>query len=394
MKSITFLLILFIGLGISNALGQVGYPPMKQEQPVDESARLNLLSLFGKLPLHFVANQGQFSEEVVYYAKSEGVKVYCTEQGLVFGFAEGNISLKFSSDGRVTPKAQGELEGKINYFIGNNPALWRMDIPTFKEVVYRQVYSGIDLVYSGNQRRLKYTFYLQPGADPNQIQMIYDGTKGVSIDAATGELVIQMEWGEMRDAAPVAYQEINGVKKAVDISFHLTDEKSVGFAIGDYDSNFVIVLDPNYSTYLGGSSEDRGYSIAVYDDGNAYITGYTNSSDFPVYNAYQGNFGGGSYDVFVIKLSSNGDTLIYSTYLGGSSDDRGFGIAVDDDGNAYITGTTDSSNFPTEKPLRSGNAGKHDVFVTKLSSSGDKLIYSTYLGGSDRDEGNSIAVDY
>jgi len=200
---------------------QIPLPPLKKGE-VDETIRSTVLARLFHTPLHFVANRGQLPAEVFYYAKSEGATVYCTEQGLVFGFAEGSISLKFSSDSPVKPKswrlrlqARGELEGKVNYFIGNDPASWRTDIPTFKEVVYREVYDGIDLVYSGNQRRLKYTFYLQPHSDPDQIRMIYDGIEGLWIDGATGELVIQTPWGEMRDATPVAYQEIEGIRKVL-----------------------------------------------------------------------------------------------------------------------------------------------------------------------------------
>ena len=401
MKSINYIIVLmFIGLRLCNAFGNVDHLSIPQSQPVDEATKSNLLSAFGKVSLHFVANHGQFPEEVIYYAKSEGATVYCTEQGLTFGFSEGSISLKFSGEGetstRVKPEAQGELKGKVNYFIGNDPALWQTDIPTFKEVVYREVYPGIDLVYSGDQRRLKYTFYLQPHSDSNQIQMIYDGIEGVWIDDATGELVIQTEWGEMRDAAPVAYQEIEGVRQAVDISFRLIGEKRVGFALGDYDPNFMLTLDPGYSTYLGGSGDDFGHDIAVDSSGNAYVTGQASSSDFPTENPFQGS---GGFDAFVTKLSSSGSTLIYSTYLGGSDTDEGRGIAVDSSGNAYVTGYTRSSDFPTQNPYDSGLSGSDDVFVTKLSSSGDTLIYSTYLGGSDYQIGTSkdfsggIAVD-
>jgi len=189
-------------------------------QVVDETTKSTVLARLFHTPLHFVANHGQFPKEVGYYAKSEGATVYCTEQSLVFGFAEGSISLKFSSDRSIRPEAKGELEGKVNYFIGNDPAFWRTDIPTFKEVVYREVYPGIDLVYSGNQRRLKYTFYLRQHSDPDQILMIYDGIESLCVDDETGELVIQTEWGEMRDAKPLAYQKIEGIRK-VDISLRL-----------------------------------------------------------------------------------------------------------------------------------------------------------------------------
>ena len=386
MKSINYIIfILLTGLCISNALGQFEYLPMQQEQSVDDTTKSNLMSVFGELPLHFIANQGQFSEAVVYYAESEGATLSCTEQGLVFGFAEGSISLKFSTDRQVKPEARGELEGRVNYFIGNDSDLWRTDIPTFKEVVYPQVYPGIDLVYSGNQRRLKYTFYLQPNSNPNQIQMIYHGIENIFVDATIGELVIQTPWGEMRDAAPVAYQEIRGFRKTVDILFRLIDEKTVGFAVGNYDPHFILTIDPGYSTYLGERKGDAGYGIAVDNSGNAYITGRTEFSIRP--NA-------GPSQVFVMKLSGSGNALIYSTYLGGSREDLGRGIAVDGSGNVYLTGSTRSPNFPTMNPYKENNAGDYyDVFVTKLSSNGNTLIYSTYLGGSGDDYGNDIAID-
>jgi len=409
MKSISYILITFIGLGVCNAFGKVEYLPLPQNQSVDERTKSNVLSAFGKLPLHFVANQGQLDPSVVYYAKSEGATVYCTEEGLVFGFAEGSISLKFNviaseakqspearQSRRVKPEARGKLEGKVNYFIGNDPALWRTNIPTFSEVVYRDVYPGIDLVYSGNQQRLKYTFYLQPGSDPNQIQMIYDGIEGVFVDDATGELVIQTGWGEIRDATPVAYQEIEGVRKEVDISFRLMGEKRVFFAVGDYDPNFMLALDPGYSTYLGGSADDYSWSIAVDGDANAYVTGNTQSSNFPTQNAYDDSLTGTS-DVFVTKLTASG-SLAYSTYLGGSSGECGLGIAVDDSDNIFVTGYTNSTDFPTKNAADDSHNGSEDVFITKLTASGT-LAYSTYLGGGTpysgdpNERGESIAVD-
>jgi len=378
-KSISIILALFIGLGVCNAFGKVKYLPMEHHQSADGETK-SILSAFGKLPLHFVANHGQLDESVVYYAKSEGATVYCTEQGLVFGFAEGSIRLKFSDGKRVQPEARSELERKVNYFIGNDPALWRTNIPTFSEVVYQNVYTGLDLVYSGNQRRLKYTFYLKPGADVNQIQMIYDGVEDVSLDDDTGELVIQTQWGEMRDSKPVGYQNINGVKKAIDISFRLIGQTSVGFAIGDYDPKFMLVVDPGYSTYLGGGNDERANDIAVDSSGNAYVTGSTQSSDFPTQNAYQGSNAGG-LDDFVTKLNSSGQLTAstYSTYLGGGNDDAGSGIAVDSFDNAYVTGYTLSSDFPTENPYQGSNAGGRDVFVTKLLSNGSPTLVELSL---------------
>jgi hypothetical protein len=394
-------------LSQSKSFGKVEYAPLPQSQPVDEETKSNILSAFWKAPLHFVANDGQLPDEVAYYAKSEGATVYCTEEGLVFGFAEGSISLKFNAivdpsmslrgaKRRSNLEAQKELSGKVNYFIGNDPALWRTNIPTFAEVVYKEVYPGIDLVYSGNQRRLKYTFYLEPGADATQIEMTYDGIESLSVDDDTGELVIQTQWcPKMRDAKPVAYQEIDGVRREVSISFRLIDEKKVGFAVGNYDPKFRLTIDPGYSTYLGGSGSDYGYGIAVDSSGNAYVVGHTtNSTNFPTQSPFQGTYGGGNYDTFVTKLNISGSALEYSTYLGGSNWDEGFGIAVDSSGNAYVTGRTYSTNFPTQNPYQGTHGGGGlDAFVTKLNSAGSALSYSTYLGGSGDDGGFDIAVD-
>jgi hypothetical protein len=371
-------------LSQSKSFGKVEYAPLPQSQPVDEETKSNILSAFWKAPLHFVANDGQLPDEVAYYAKSEGATVYCTEEGLVFGFAEGSISLKFNAivdpsmslrgaKRRSNLEAQKELSGKVNYFIGNDPALWRTNIPTFAEVVYKEVYPGIDLVYSGNQRRLKYTFYLEPGADATQIEMTYDGIESLSVDDDTGELVIQTQWcPKMRDAKPVAYQEIDGVRREVSISFRLIDEKKVGFAVGNYDPKFRLTIDPGYSTYLGGSGSDYGYGIAVDSSGNAYVVGHTtNSTNFPTQSPFQGTYGGGNYDTFVTKLNISGSALEYSTYLGGNSDDGGSSIAVDSSGNAYVVGHTASTNFPTQSPYQGTfGGGSYDAFIASFFSDG------------------------
>jgi hypothetical protein len=168
----------------------------------------------------------------------------------------------------------------------------------------------------------------------------------------------------------------------------------VGFRVAAYDRGKPLVIDPilAYSTYLGGGSDDDGYAIAVDGSGNAYVTGYTLSSDFPTTGALQGA-NGGPVDVFVSKLNPSGSALVYSTYLGGGTNDYGYGIAVDDAGNAYVTGDTWSTDFPMSNPLQGTNAGDDDAFVTKLNASGSALVYSTYLGGGFYDAGYAIAVD-
>jgi len=279
--------------GQSSAFPKMGVHPdsalaMDADGQVDEATKKNLLANFYRTPMHFIANQGQLDRDVVYYAKTDDGTVYCTEYGLVFGFADNTdqdstlnheedadetrwttISIKFPEHVRVRPEAREQLPGKVNYLIGNEQDTWHTDVPTYEEIVYPEVYDGIDLVYNGDRRRLKYTFYLQPGAKPEQIEMIYEGIDRLSVDSDTGELIAKKGSGEMRDAAPTAYQMIDGIKKEIDVLFHLIGERSVGIAVGDYDPAFPLVIDPVYSTYLGGSDFDRGYAIAVDDSGCA-----------------------------------------------------------------------------------------------------------------------------
>ena len=170
-----------------------------------------------------------------------------------------------------------------------------------------------------------------------------------------------------------------------------------GTMMGDRDA-FVTKIDASgsffsYSTYLGGNDEDYGNGIAVDSSGNAYITGITNSTDFPTVLAFQGSYGGSHSDAFITKINPAGNSFVYSSFLGGGGTDRGYGIAVDVDGNAYVTGWTDSFNFPTAKAVQATFAGENDAFVTKIDSSGSSLNYSTFLGGNDSDFGRGIAVD-
>ena len=174
----------------------------------------------------------------------------------------------------------------------------------------------------------------------------------------------------------------------------MNSEYDVGFELGVYDATRPLVIDPvlEYSTYLGGSNTESGESIAVDPEGSAYVTGHTRSADFPIMNPLQAAKGG-SQDAFVTQLNPAGSALVYSTYLGGSDIENGNGIAVDPEGNAYVTGSTRSADFPIVNPLQPGIAGSFDAFVTQLNPAGSALVYSTYLGGSDLEEANGIALD-
>jgi len=307
------------------------------------------------------------------------------------------------------------LPGKSNYFIGNDPQKWRTNVSNYAKVRYADVYPGVDLVYYGNQGQLEYDFVVSPGADLRAIALSIEGADKMEVDAR-GDLVLQTHGGDVRLHKPVVYQPTtdNGRlttdgpanspftihhSQFVDGRFVLFAANRIGFEVPRYDRSLPLVIDPvlSYSTYLGGSGGDGADGIAVDSSGNAYVTGSTSSTDFPTQNPLQpANMGS---DAFVAKLDATGTNLIYSTYLGGTSGDVGRGVAVDSSGNAYVVGGTCSTDFPVVRPFQVGYGGGcgywyGDAFVVKLDASGSSLIYSTYLGGGDDDEGRAIAVDF
>ena len=249
--------------------------------------------------------------------------------------AGGNVlNLQFvGANPRAQVVGRDELITKTNYLIGSDPSQWRTEISNYGKVEYQDIYGGIDLVYYGNQGQLEYDFIVAPGVDPGIIQLSFQGAEQIELDAH-GNLVLHTSGGDVVQDAPVIYQELDGVRQAVTGKFVLIRDHQVGFDIGTYDRSRTLVIDPilSYSTYVGGSSDERGNSIAVDSEGNAYITGYTYSANLPTtVGALQSANGGASQtqDVFVAKLNAAGTALIYSTYLGGTSDDGGNGIAVD-----------------------------------------------------------------
>jgi beta-propeller repeat-containing protein len=370
------------------------------------AAAASLSESYGKLPLHFEENRGQVDKQVRFLARGPGYGLYLTASEAVLALgAKDRRALRMALVGaNADSQVSGldELPGKANYFIGKDSAKWRTNVPTYAKVHYREIYPGIDLVYYGNQRQLEYDFVVAPGADPKRIALRFDGAEKLEIDA-NGELVLRVAQGDVRVKKPVVYQDIDGKRQEIDGRFVVRDDERVGFHLAAYDTSEPLVIDPvvlAFSTYLGGSGEDQGGSIAVDGAGSAYITGYTSSLDFPTTpGAVQTTRGGTSFvgDVFVTKLDPAGSAIVYSTYLGGSDYEHGNGIAVDSAGNAYVAGQTRSADFPTTagalRTTFAGPAGDSDGFVAKLDATGAVLAYSTYLAGSGSDRANAIAVD-
>ena len=248
-----------------------------------------------------------------------------------------------------------QLPGTTNYFFGKDPRNWRTNVVNYRKVSYREVYPGIDLVYYGNQRQLEYDFVVAPGGDPGAIDVSLAGARKVRLDDQTGDLVLSTKGGDVRFHKPVAYQSEAEQRDYIESSFALDAKNHVTFQLGSYDHSKALVIDPTlgYSTYLGGTGNDYATSIAVDSTGSAYVTGYTASANFPTTTgSFQTTCGGGTscssthINAFVTKLNSSGTALVYSTYLGGSTKDYGYGIAVDGSGDAFIVGTTYSLDFP------------------------------------------------
>jgi hypothetical protein len=363
------------------------------------ATRSRFIEVYGTLPLRFEANRGQTDQSVRFFSRGPGYRIFLTP-------GEAILSLdRFPS--RENPRASGErgpqstvlrtkfvganskpaisgdklLASKSNYFIGVEPARHLTDIENFARVRYAQLYPGIDLIFYGNPSRLEYDFVVAPGADSRKIQFEITGADGLSVDAQ-GDLVLRTKFGDIRQHRPTVYQEVDGVHEPVDGRYVLFGNGRVGFQVAAYDTSRTLVIDPvlSYSTYLGGKASDTGMAVAVDATGNAYLTGYTTSSNFPLLHPYDRSLGNGDTDIFVTKLNATGTALVYSTYLGGRNGvDRAFGIAVDDAGNAYVTGTTSGSDFPVStNAYQNGVSGGGSV-VAKLGAAGDTLAYSTYV---------------
>lgn len=410
-----YLLLFFalIVVGITLTLSRLPASPYAPTSSVANGpavvAQQKLRQLNRKLPVRFEANRGQTAPEVRFMARGSGYNLFLTPTEAVLALYEhkmtqatppAGVRLRLAHANPV-PRVSGldELPGISNYFLGNDPKEWRTSVPSFGKVRYEGVYPGVDLVYYGNHGQLEYDFVIAPGTDADVIRMNVRGVGNIHTDAA-GDVILCAEEGEVRMHKPLVYQRGVTATERVDGRYILREkqrgEYEIGFQIAGYDTTRALIIDPtlDYSTFLGGFDTDRVNDITVDSDGSAYVTGFTWSANFPTApGGFQTGFGGGSFHAFVTKLAPDGGSLVYSTFLGGSSTDTGTSIAVDSSGNAYVTGATTSTNFPTKDPLQPALAGFSDAFVTKLNPTGSMLVYSTYLGGSGIDNGTGIAVD-
>ena len=398
-------------------------------EPVTPAARHRIQASYASLPLAFEQNQGQTDRQVKYLARGKGYTLFLTANDAVFSLHSGPAESKPSAfhdvpelsaksvpqhphdkidstavvhmhlvggNSMATVAGSGPMAGTANYFLGNDPSKWRSGVARYARVSYQDVYPGVNMAFHGAERELEFDFVLAPGANPAPIGFQFTGGQGMKTDDS-GNLIISSAAGEVLLHKPVAYQQQKGARQPVDARFVLKAGSQVSFELGNYDRSRELVIDPSvsyaYSTYLGGSGDDNGIGIAFDSGGNAYVTGETQSTNFPgASDALRG-----TSDAFVTKIAADGSSLIYSTYVGGSGAESGNGIAVDSAGDAFVAGGTQSlSDFPTtggafQTAPKTGNTGS--AFLFELSPDGTKLTYSTYLGGSGDDVALGLSLD-
>jgi hypothetical protein len=408
-------------------------------------------SALGQLPLAFIP-RGQNRQTAQFEVYGAGNKLTFTPQDITLDLPASAqpLRLSFVNATQAPALVAGErLPTRINDYRGQEVRNWQTDVPAYAGITYQELYPGIALHYEGQDGSLKSTFSLAPGADPAQIRWLYAGASTLAVDQASGDLLVTLpDHTEVIERAPIAWQEINGQRLPVQVAYALAADNSISFSLGSYNSSAPLIIDPTivydttlnlgyfdsgldittdsagnayiigrvydtnndvliaklspngglaFATYLRGSAGDFGDGIALDASGDIYVAGATDSADFPILNAAQPVKNGVTRDAFIAKLSGADGALLFSTFFGGSRSDEIHDITLNDAGEIYVVGYTESTDFPTVNPIQSGlNLNQcfcEDTFVTRLSPDAMTVLYSTYLGGSFEDYGESIALD-
>ncbi len=463
-------IILLVSL-VSSASHQTPNKPQINTKPQLSTPKMDIN--YGKIPLYFIPNEGQVDDTALFYADTSKYTLWITQEGLIFDslrtleepkqlkrptqFGRDVSRLKFldaNPHAMVIPEKRSDY--KVSYFRGKDSSNWQTGIGTSRAVLYRSLYTQIDLRVYGVEQEIEYDFIVKPGGEVGDIRFEYQHVLGTKLDEQ-GNLIIQTPFGELTHTRPVAYQIIQNNRVEVMATFKNKGENTYGFEVGSYDISQNLIIDPLvivYSTYIGGKGGEGRTWVAVDTTGAAYLASWAYSNKFPTKNAIYPTFSGeidavvikvspdgnslvystylggsgrdltvgltvdstgaayvigvaregfpavntlheyqGAGDAFIVKVDPSGTSLVYSTYLGGTDFDRARGIAADSDGNAYVTGTTRSHDFPLKKAFQRKNFGNGDNFLTKINPTGSALVFSTLFGGSGAEEGTEVALD-
>jgi len=359
---------------------------------------------FVNVTIPFTQNNGQIADKDVKYSANTFIgSVYVEKNGIIYKLNKDGkswvVSEQFKGANNVTVKGIDSSKTKVNYYIGKDSKNWEKNVSTYQQVLYTNLYTGVNLNLKAHGKNIEKIYVIYKNGSPNSIWVNVNGSTGLKINK-NGELEILNGSSALKLTKPAAYQIINDKRVNVSVSYVLNGT-SYGYKTGAYNKNYKLIIDPVLSsTYLGGNSYDGINAIAVDKAGNVYVTGYTGSSDFPASGKYNDGANTNEWDVFVSKFDSSLSTLLESTYLGGSLSDQANGIALDNNGNVFITGVTYSTGNYTGNDFPTGtygynmtwDTGAGDVFVSKLTSNLG-FIRSAILGGNRADIANAILVD-
>lgn len=389
---------------------------------------------FRRQPLRFEVNHGQSDSQVRFIARAADSTLFLTQSEAVLRLPKLEASPEPARGGQRTwktnfasiakpiesavirlrpvhsnphPRLTGidKLPGVSHHFIGNDPRKWRTNIESYARVKYENLYPGIDLIYYGNQAgEIEYDFLVTAGANPNLITLSIEGADSVAVDDQSGDLLLETSVGRLRQQVPRLYQEVNGIRQKIAGRYRLLDKEKrvrnqrlVTFEVDDYDKSKSLVIDPVvvYSTLLGGAAGnfDGAKDVAVDAQGNAYIVGIAESSDFPTRNPFDGvppqRF---ASKAFIAKFAPDG-SLIYSTFLGGADgSSAASAIAVDASGAIYVAGST-NPDFPIVNAFQPATGSFADAFITKLNAAGNTILYSSFLGGNQGENVKDLKLD-
>lgn len=360
--------------------------------------------LYSKLPLSFelapqpAAAMGPTESKIEFVAHGPGYWVGLGRDSVRIAsqrlLREGREPLQMRfKNGKPTTQLEGagKLPGLINYYLGGDRSEWRTGVRQFARVEYHDLYKGVDAVFYGTPRQMEFDFVLAPDADPGSIQMEFGPGTNVLINEV-GDLVVEVGADEVQLRRPVIYQEIDGQRKEIPGGF-VVQGNLVSFHVGDYDRTERLILDPVllYSSYLGGANADVIEAVALDSSGNIIVVGYTQSANLATVNSIQSTLRGNS-DGFIAKLNPTGSALLFSTYLGGDSEDALAAIAVQTTGSMWVVGSSNSSNFPLLAPLQMNIGTGYDAVIVHVSPTG-LLYFSTFWGGNGDDFARAVALD-
>ncbi|MGY5865161.1 MAG: SBBP repeat-containing protein [Candidatus Thorarchaeota archaeon] len=339
-------------------------------------------------PQLFLENKGQFGiPNIDFYCSIPGGFIGFAESQVIAWFSDGNerITYSFVGANQMSPLGVSEANHYTNYILGNRGTY--TNIRSFNSIEYLDLWDGINLFFEITPKGVKYEFHVLPFSDPSEILIQCEGHERMEVEDSTLKMFVNDVC--LVDDGLVVLQN----DRVIDSRFDPLSDSIYGFDIGIYDIEQTLVIDPLlYSTYVGGSSDDEAHSISIDDEGNVFVVGETDSANFPLESPYD-NETNGALDCFIMKFNSTGNGLIFSTYVGGSLDDFAYSLCVDANGDSFVTGLTLSSDFPTVNALDDSYYDNDEAFVFKLNSTGNGLVYSTFYGGWSDDMGHGIDVD-